>query len=286
MVSVGRGTRFAAGRSPRLLLLIVVFVAALVPRPAAASPDCQFSFGFKALHDLIPATVGDCLSNEAYSTTGDSLQLTTGGLLVWRKADNHTAFTNGSTTWVLGPLGLQVRPNNARFAWEPDIAPANVDPRLSASYQIAANSSFGGLIASLIAAKIPIRVASLSDAWGAFSIGQDTPVLYVNQRLLDADPNDAAAVIIHEATHAQDAASRMDLHTPAGCIQAEVRARSNELAFWRDQYGPRGKRPPANAYEAQQDYLLGLAENGLRALVAETLITYERECGLTPRSGA
>ena len=56
---------------------------------------------------------------------GDGLQETTawhgkGGLLVWRKSDNWTAFTDGSTTWVNGPYGVQRRPNAERFAWEKD----------------------------------------------------------------------------------------------------------------------------------------------------------------------
>ena len=46
------------------------------------------------------------------------MQLTTKGLLVWRKSDNFTAFTNGSQTWVNGPLGLQQRADNQRFRWE------------------------------------------------------------------------------------------------------------------------------------------------------------------------
>ena len=40
------------------------------------------------------------------------------GLLVWRKADNHTAFTDGYRTWVDGPKGVQKRLNTQRFAWE------------------------------------------------------------------------------------------------------------------------------------------------------------------------
>jgi hypothetical protein len=75
--------------------------------------------GFKTLHDMIPSTVGDCTTDEYHNPdNGDGLQLTTGGLLVWRKADNWTAFTNGSTTWVNGPFGLQSRPNEQRFPWE------------------------------------------------------------------------------------------------------------------------------------------------------------------------
>ena len=76
--------------------------------------------GFRALHDLIPANVGDCRENERYAANGDGLQLTTRGLLVWRKADNFTAFTDGYRTWVNGPVGLERRLNRERFCWEGD----------------------------------------------------------------------------------------------------------------------------------------------------------------------
>ena len=78
---------------------------------------------FKALRDVVGhEIVGECLENEHYSANGDSTQKTTGGLLVWRKADNHTAFTDGHNTWINGPNGLQKRLNTERFSWEPDYA--------------------------------------------------------------------------------------------------------------------------------------------------------------------
>jgi hypothetical protein len=49
---------------------------------------------------------------------GDAIQHTTGGLLVWRKLDNWTTFTDGFHTWVNGPYGLQERLNDQRFGWE------------------------------------------------------------------------------------------------------------------------------------------------------------------------
>jgi len=100
------------------VLFALVFVAA-VNFATAQSQPCSFALGFAALHDLIPATVGNCVDNEAHDpTTGDALQQTTNGLLVWRKFDNWTAFTDGSQTWVNGPLGLQQRSNTERFWWE------------------------------------------------------------------------------------------------------------------------------------------------------------------------
>ena len=88
---------------------------------AQAHPACAFVLGFAALRDRLPATVGVCLEDQQSNVAnGDAYQRTTGGLLVWRKADNWTAFTDGYRTWVSGPRGLQERLNSQRFAWEGD----------------------------------------------------------------------------------------------------------------------------------------------------------------------
>lgn len=80
---------------------------------------CTFELGFKQLHDQPGVVVGDCRGNELHADNGDALQQTSGGLLVWRKADNWTAFTDGSTTWINGPDGLVSRPNSGPlFPWE------------------------------------------------------------------------------------------------------------------------------------------------------------------------
>ena len=99
---------------------IVVPTMVAGPAPAEAqSANCGFSLGFKTIHDMIPDVVGDCRENEWHNAeNGDGLQQTTGGLLVWRKFDNWTAFTNGSITWINGPFGLQARANTERFPWE------------------------------------------------------------------------------------------------------------------------------------------------------------------------
>ncbi len=91
----------------------------------SSQADCQFVFGFQSLRDLIGHdVVGECLENEGPTASGDGVQQqTTGGLLVWRQADNWTAFTDGYYTWVLGPNGVQKRLNSERFEWEADYAP-------------------------------------------------------------------------------------------------------------------------------------------------------------------
>lgn len=108
-----------------LVSTILVLMLATVPySPVRAQVDCSFKLGFAMLRDLISATesdlVGVCLEDERFEPeTGNVLQRTKGGLMVWRKADNWTAFTNGHTTWINGPDGLASRPNaGPLFPWE------------------------------------------------------------------------------------------------------------------------------------------------------------------------
>ena len=101
-------------------LVVLTALGTVVPARPARAARCTFELGFKALHDLIPSVVGDCLEDEHHNPdNGDGLQQTTNGLLVWRKADNWTAFTDGTTTWINGPTGLVSRPNaGPLFPWE------------------------------------------------------------------------------------------------------------------------------------------------------------------------
>lgn len=105
----------------RALAALVLLLTMLVPVAASAqtTASCTYQLGFATLHSLIPTVVGNCLDDEQHNpNNGDGLQHTTNGLLVWRKADNHTAFTDGYRTWVNGPHGLQERLNSQHFPWE------------------------------------------------------------------------------------------------------------------------------------------------------------------------
>lgn len=109
-----------------LLCALALLGSSLVSASPTDTDGCRFVLGFKTIHDLIPNEVGQCIDNEGYNpANGDALQHTTawhgkGGLLVWRKADNWTAFTDGANTWINGPYGIQKRPNAERFDWEND----------------------------------------------------------------------------------------------------------------------------------------------------------------------
>ncbi len=125
-----------------IMLISIILSSALIPTPATPLPAraaaCEFVLGFKTLHDLIPNIVGNCLDNARFDTElGEALQVTTGtrtdggfgGLLVWRKADNLTWFTDGVNTWINGPQGLQKRLNTERFPWE-------LDTLINAAYNV------------------------------------------------------------------------------------------------------------------------------------------------------
>jgi uncharacterized protein YkwD len=117
-------------RAAAAAALLATLAALIVPvsTSASAPADCQFTLGFRTLHDLDPLDVGTCTNNQTYAANGDAVQMTTRGMLVWRKADNFTAFTDGTRTWVNGPYGVQERLNTERFAWEAGGSGASLSP--------------------------------------------------------------------------------------------------------------------------------------------------------------
>ena len=118
----------------RIVPAVMVAVMLLLtggPMRAHGQEACGFVGGFAELRGLVgEQRVGACLENEHYNLeNGNAEQRTTGGLLVWRKVDNFTAFTDGGTTWINGPNGLQSRPNHERLAWERDpVVPTGAQP--------------------------------------------------------------------------------------------------------------------------------------------------------------
>jgi hypothetical protein len=123
------------------LLGLAVWLFLLFPAPFAhADTGCTFVLGFAAMAAAAPQ-VGRCLDGETHNpVNGDAVQHTTGGLLVWRKLDNWTAFTDGARTWVAGPFGLQTRLNGERFDWE---AQETAFTGVNAAYVIVPNDGRG-----------------------------------------------------------------------------------------------------------------------------------------------
>ena len=121
---VGQHRRRLLGATAALALALALS-AESVPT-AQAQGACRFVLGFATLATTVGSgTVGQCLENQQTNLqNGDAYQRAAGGLLVWRKADNWTAFTDGFRTWVNGPRGLQQRLNTQRYSWEGDVGAA------------------------------------------------------------------------------------------------------------------------------------------------------------------
>jgi hypothetical protein len=104
-------------------------------------------------------------------------------------------------------------------------------------------------------------------------------VIEIDNRWEDADSATLAAVIAHEATHAQDAVSgNLSAGGGAACIESEIRAFRTSALFWLDLYGRGGKVAPADELEQQ---LNSIAEHELRDPVGlERLVrqTYSQQC--------
>jgi hypothetical protein len=118
-------------RVPRVVSIVCLALlwVASASTAQAQTPACDYKLGFKLIADQMPREVGGCLEEEHYNPlNGDSLQRTANGLLVWRKLDNFTAFTDGYRTWVNGPFGIQERLNTERFDWEAASPPAPAAP--------------------------------------------------------------------------------------------------------------------------------------------------------------
>ena len=112
-------------------------VTVTVDNPPPA--PCVFVLGFQHLSEVAPPfmgrpVVGACLENEQHRpASGETTQRTAawhglGGLLVWRRLDNWTGFTDGHRTWISGPYGLEMRLNTERLCWESDAAPGTCLP--------------------------------------------------------------------------------------------------------------------------------------------------------------
>jgi len=69
-----------------------------------------------------PSLVGECVEDALFAADADATQRTTNGKLIWRRADERAAFTDGADTWLDGPNGIVRRHSHERYAWEPDEA--------------------------------------------------------------------------------------------------------------------------------------------------------------------
>ena len=104
-------------------------------------------------------------------------------------------------------------------------------------------------------------------------------VVEIDQRWVDADTTTLAAVIAHEATHAQDAVNGyLSSGGTAACIDSEIRAFRTSAEFWAELYGGLGKVGVDDDLERQLNLIAERQlrdPQGLEDLVRQT---YSSQC--------
>jgi hypothetical protein len=116
--------------------------------------------------------------------------------------------------------------------------------------------------------------------YARYSVGRH--VIEIDRQWQDADVTTLAAVIAHEATHAQDAVSGYLSSGGAGaCIDSEIRAFRTSALFWLDVFGPHGKPEAGDDLERQLNAIADRQlhdPGGLEDLVRQT---YAQQCAHT-----
>lgn len=130
----------------------------------------------------------------------------------------------------------------------------------------------------LVTEHVEVRFVSMAPGVNArYSVARHE--IEVDERWEDSDVTTLAAVIAHEATHAQDAVSG-DLASGGGsaCIDSEVRAFRRSATFWLAQYGTNGKVDANSELDRQLNSIADRQihdPQGLDALVRQT---YSQQC--------
>jgi hypothetical protein len=104
-------------------------------------------------------------------------------------------------------------------------------------------------------------------------------VIEIDDRWIDSDTTTLAAVIAHEATHAQDAVSGYLASGGAGaCIDSEIRAFRTSALFWIDIYGVGGKPNPVSDLDLQMNSIADRQQRDPRGLEDLVRQTYSQQC--------
>lgn len=256
-----------------LAFLLGMCLALFATTTAQAAEDCRFVLGFKTLRDLIGhEVVGRCLENEHYNEIGDSLQQTTGGQLVWRKADNLTAFTDGYRTWINGPQGLQQRLNTQRFEWESDYAPGGgiatptptptptapptppqIDPTLGYALQVmrttpSGEEAFQWFASSGIGASLGGTEGEGRDY--AISFRSDPNTIVIGGGYSDEGPDVLAAMLFGSIVYLRTYVEPQSVDDCFSDLEDVYAARAR---WWLEKFGDAGKQEPGTYWELQEN---------------------------------
>jgi len=153
------------------------------------------------------------------------------------------------------------------------------DPRVVGALALLDNSSSTKHLRTVLERnRVSVQFVSMAPGvYARYSVARH--VIEIDNRWSSVDDIALAAVIAHEATHAQDAVSGFLTGDSAGaCIDSEIRAFRTSALFWLDVYGPKGK----STLEDELDRQLNLVADrqlrdphGLENLVRQT---YSAQC--------
>ncbi len=218
--------------------------------PRVHGVDCAFRFGFKELYDLIPNTVGQCLETEQYNVSGDSFQRTTGGLLVWRKADNMTTFTDGYWTWIHGEKGLQKRRNSERFDWDP------LDSKLADAIETLRTTPSGERVYTLFMQSGATAQFGLLEGLSSYSTYRN--LIIINEQYRHESPEALAHTLIWPAVGLYNEAERSQSWSE--CMERVIDQETAQAQWWRELFGVDGKGNPTDL-ERWANYEVALLVN-------------------------
>ena len=193
--------------------------------------DCAFRFGFKQIYDFMPDVVGQCLEHEQYNANGDSFQRTSGGLLVWRKADNRTTFTDGVWTWIDGPDGLQKRRNRDRATWDPP------DPALVEALDVLRTTPTGERIYTSL--MYSGSTAQFGPLGGTSLYSTFRNLVIINEQYRNESPEALAHTLIWPAVGLYNETERSP--SWSACIARVTNQEVAQAQWWLEMFGEGGK---------------------------------------------
>jgi hypothetical protein len=176
---------------------------------------------------------------------------------------------------VCALLAAVVVPNTGAGAEDLPKYDARVSAALDMLDGVAATSGLRNVLANN---QVDIRFVPMSvGIYARYSVARH--VIEIDERWQDSDETTLAAVIAHEATHAQDAVSGyLASGGASACIDSEVRAFTTSALFWVNRYGTAGKREPTSELDRQLNSISDRQlhdPQGLEALVRQT---YSHQC--------
>jgi hypothetical protein len=126
--------------------------------------------------------------------------------------------------------------------------------------------------------RVTIRFSPMAPGvYARYSVQRRT--IEIDDRWSDAGPQTLAAVIAHEATHAEDAVSGyLATGGTSACIDSEVRAFRTSAEFWTDTFGPTGMAEASTDLERQLNLIAQREHADPSSLEAVVRQTYSGQC--------